>query len=272
MLAELGDIMRKTFSKNPIILDAPTFGQDTPFLEDFDFEDNLLDELGSIPDLQILAYSKTLTPYQNIDFQRFLVTDSGKWAKYNDQNWAIMKQLGHKEFEKRYNTQKAAGNLPSNVVTAVTGKTPVFESAPGSGQTDPFWLTAIGKAILADPKEMEKYNRLGRQGYIDSIKEYKAAVEAKTVDLGVVARAAENELNQIPKEITDRIIPKLQEILKLLKLSKIQADATNEHRMIVKSDEFKRKVLTDLNRINRYLPMNHPFQRIGNAITRSLGL
>ena len=94
----------------------------------------------------------------------------------------------------------------------------------------------------------------------------------KFVDLQPVARQINSFTSQVPKEIGDKLVPQLDTIMAFLKEAKNQTDATNEHRIIKATEQFRINVLKDLSNISQRLPANHPINRIGNVLRRSLGL
>lgn len=65
----------------------------------------------------------------------------------------------------------------------------------------------------------------------------------------------------IVNDVIHQLKPKLQKILKLLKHSELQTDATNEHNIITKNIYFRKKVLEELRKISSALPKSHPVRQ-----------
>jgi len=232
-------------SRNPIILDAPAFGQDNFFLEDMDFEDEVLGELTATVKPDVKAYAKKyFSKKKGADLGKALAKfavwlakeEAGMWALASKENWNLLMKLGQGEFTRQFTNQ----------------------------------MSAKAGAKLAKPaaKKKAKPKTTAKKPVPKAVK----SSASKAKELNAVATAATASLNAIPKDVAKIVIPQLNQILKLLKLNRIQSEATNEHRNLLKVGNFRKKVLADLARINAMLPAGHPAQRrIGNAISRSLG-
>jgi hypothetical protein len=65
-------------------------------------------------------------------------------------------------------------------------------------------------------------------------------------------------VDEIVKNVTQRLIPRLKKIDKRLKLAQSQAKATDEHNIIMERELFRNKVINDLKWLSQMLPDGHP--------------
>jgi hypothetical protein len=278
----------RRFTRNLISMESPPFGQDNFFLEDIDFEDVLIEELGDF-NPPVETYFNSSRPDNALNravMTAFLGSPAGKWASSSPEIWNLLLQLGITEFTKRYDAQVAAGQLTPAASQAVYGAQPVFATptAAKAPVVDTFWSSDFGKAIASDPNELAKFNRLGKEEYLKQLKlaldagirapmpEYEPPGYDVSKGFDLVAKETALSVGGVPAEIIKKIAPQLKEIIRLLELSKLQTDATNEHRMLVQSDNFRKQVLKDLNKINTSLPVSQPLNRIAKALRAGFGI
>ena len=67
--------------------------------------------------------------------------------------------------------------------------------------------------------------------------------------------------NRIGQRVKQEVEPQLKTIVKMLKRTKHQTVATDEHNIINNTAQFRRKVLSDLYTIAGQLPRNHPVRQ-----------
>ena len=65
-------------------------------------------------------------------------------------------------------------------------------------------------------------------------------------------------IEEIVKNLTQRLIPRLNAIDKRLKLAQAQAQATDEHNIIMDRELFRQQVVNELKWLSQILPSNHP--------------
>jgi len=67
-------------------------------------------------------------------------------------------------------------------------------------------------------------------------------------------------VDEIVKNVSDRLLPRLKKIDKRLKLAQAQAKATDEHNIIMERELFRKKVINDLKWLSQLLPNGHPIR------------
>lgn len=78
----------------------------------------------------------------------------------------------------------------------------------------------------------------------------------ETGEFGDLAR--KDMVADIIKNITDTIVPRLKKIDKRLRLAAAQAQATDEHNILMEREMFRQKVINDLQWLSQILPPGHP--------------
>lgn len=94
----------------------------------------------------------------------------------------------------------------------------------------------------------------------DPVKEGKGVTviqsPGETGEFGDLAR--KDMVADIIKNITDTIVPRLKKIDKKLRLAAAQAQATDEHNILMEREMFRQKVINDLQWLSQILPPGHP--------------
>jgi hypothetical protein len=95
-------------------------------------------------------------------------------------------------------------------------------------------------------------------------------IPPQSQDTGEMARmgqlVGQNLVNQITTKIHNDLAPKLNKITNALRTSAYQTDATNEHNVILRRDDFRRKVIDELKDLSNELPESHPVRRKINRL------
>jgi len=65
-------------------------------------------------------------------------------------------------------------------------------------------------------------------------------------------------VEEIVKNLTDKLLPRLKKIDKRLKLAQAQSQATNEHNILMERALFRQQVIDELKWLSQLLPANHP--------------
>lgn len=77
-----------------------------------------------------------------------------------------------------------------------------------------------------------------------------------TSDLAALQRR--ELVDDIVKDLTERLIPRLKKIDKRLKLAAAQRKATDEHNILMEKEKFRQQVILELKHLSQLLPVNHP--------------
>ena len=73
-------------------------------------------------------------------------------------------------------------------------------------------------------------------------------------------------VDDIVKDLTERLLPRLKKIDKRLKLAAAQRKATDEHNIIMEREKFRQEVILELKHLSQLLPINHPIRTTIEAL------
>jgi hypothetical protein len=158
-----------------------------------------------------------------------------------------------------------ASTMPTAEEIEVIEKTGIMPTKSGlPGQAGRKRIDPIPQIV-----EMLKEAREGAPGKKPKKKKKKPTVISLPSPSGTGEfKSLEREMlvDDIVKNLTQRLLPRLKKMDKRLKYAANQAKATDEHNIIMERNLFRQDVIGELKHLSQLLPSNHPVRRRINSL------